>query len=170
MTTPSVQTHFILDKAEIVQQGKKGYYVSMFFTSQTSRHLKFLFSILLTLLLMCSLETKLHVHHFAHSHDNHLEQYHGSGVAGHHHHGKIHFSHDRSHHEHYGDFILEFDVIPDGLLKNIIQHPLALVLFVFSILLLAPSARLLQRHHEKRPILDKYYLLSPPLRAPPQHL
>jgi len=148
----------------------------MFFSSQTSRQIKCLFSrlfsILLSLLLLCSLDMTLHVHNLAHSQDNHLEHHHGSDAVGYHSHlGKAHFIHDSSHHEHHHGFILEFDVSPNGLLKSITNNflTMALLILVFAMLLPAPSSRLVQRHQDSQSILYKYYLLAPPLRAPPQY-
>ncbi len=149
----------------------------MYFSRQTSRQIKLLSSLLLSLLLLCSQEITLHIHNLSHDHDNYLEHQYGTDTASYHnqaHHShlsKAHFSHDSSHHEHHDGFVLEFDVSPDGLLKSITNNPLALALlaFVFATALSIPSGRMVQRQGKSKPDLYQYYLLSPPLRAPPRH-
>jgi len=135
-----------------------------------------LWSVLLSLLLLCAQGVKLHVHDLAHGYDNHsndsYSHIHAIDEAGDH--GslsKAHFAHDTSHHELHDEVISEVDISPAGLLKNTNNSVFAIMLFaLFFILMVLISARqLVQRCRESQLILRSCHLFSPPLRAPPQH-
>ncbi len=137
-----------------------------------------LLSLLFSLLLLLSQGATLHVHNLHHQHatDVHSDgsAIHGSAIHSptvHSHVRKAHSAYHQSHHEHHHDVVLEFEVIPDGVLKNLADNFFIFVLFVslFSLLLFAPLLRVAQYYRENKSILYGHYLISPPLRAPPQY-
>ncbi|PHS25561.1 MAG: hypothetical protein COA83_05130 [Methylophaga sp.] len=123
--------------------------------------------------MLFSQDLTLHIHDLPHSHDNYFEHNHSADGGGsyHNHISKAHFDHGSSYHDHHNGFILEFDVSSDGILKSITNNPLVLALlsFMFALVLSAPSRLVVQRYQQSKTVLYKYYLLSPPLRAPPQY-
>ncbi|MBL3528530.1 MAG: hypothetical protein JMN27_12035 [gamma proteobacterium endosymbiont of Lamellibrachia anaximandri] len=131
-------------------------------------------SLLLSLSLLCSQGATLHVHNLDLSHDDdaYLDHSNATDAASDHSHlSKAHYVHDTSHHGHHDGVVAEFDASSDGALKNLFNNILALALFalLFTLLLPALSRRVVQHHRESTPSLHGRYLLSPPLRAPPQH-
>ena len=130
-----------------------------------------MWSLLLSLALLCAQGVKLHVHDLDHGHDNHHSHAHVIDEASDHGHlSKAHSSHDTSHDDHHDSVASEIDVSPDGVLKNS-NTVFALALIVFFITLMIPAS-LRQRVHHRREndfILHRDYALSPPLRAPPQN-
>ena len=135
-----------------------------------------MWSLLLSLALLCAQGVKLHVHHLDHGHDNHPNNYHSHihaiDKAGDHDHlSKAHFTHDTSHNDHHDGVVSEVDISPDGVLKNANYSVFALALFAlfFTLVIFVSSRQLVQRCRESKLILRSYYLLSPPLRAPPQY-
>lgn len=120
-------------------------------------------SLLLSLSLLYSHGVTLHVHSLDHSHA-------ADEASDHSHLSKPHYAHDTSQHGH-NDVVAEFDASPDGVLKNLSNNMLALALFalLFALVLPVPLLRVAQYRRESKPVLNGRYLLSPPLRAPPQH-
>jgi len=131
-----------------------------------------LWSLLLSLSLLCAQGAGLHVHSVDHGHDELQSHIHGADEADDHTHmSKAHFTHDTSHNDHHDDVVSEIDVSPEGLLKNASNNIFSIALFTFFFILVmfVSSRQLIYCRREGKLILDKYYLLSPPLRAPPQY-
>ncbi len=142
----------------------------MEFFRLTNKRTLLLWSLLLSLSLLCMQEAKLHVHDLDHGH-HHGHTHAIDGAGGHAHLSKAHFAHDTSHGDHHNGVISEVDISPDGVLKNANNSPftIALFIFFFTLLIFVSSRRLIQRCRESKLILHEYYVLSPPLRAPPQY-
>ncbi len=128
---------------------------------QLNRRTLLLWSLLLSLALLCAQGATLHIH---------SDQTHN----GDHDHiaaplNKPHSALDISHNEHHDGS--EIDLSADGLLKNTLNKVFTIALFtLFFTLLIFSSSRQFTHHYRKNKlILYSYYLFSPPLRAPPQH-
>ncbi len=141
-------------------------------TNKQSKRIVLLWCFLLSLSLLCVQGAKLHVHDLDHRH--HHGQIHAIDGAGDHAHlSKAHFAHDTSHGDHHNDVISEVDISPDGVLKNTNKNAnnspftLALFIFFFTLAIFVASRRLIQRCREGKLTFHQYYVLSPPLRAPP---
>jgi len=149
----------------------------MTFFRLTNKPVLLLWSLLLSLSLLCAQGAKLHTHNLDHGHNDHPNDYHSHihsiiDEAGDHGHlSKAHFTHDTSHNDHHDGVISEVDISPDGLLKNANDNVFEIVLFAlfFTLMIFVSSRQLVQRCRESKLILHRYYVLSPPLRAPPQH-
>ncbi|MCF6336458.1 MAG: hypothetical protein L3J84_00695 [Gammaproteobacteria bacterium] len=133
-----------------------------------------MWALLLSLALLCAQGTKLHVHNLDHGHNNHLINDHTHDAidkaANHSYLSKAHFTHDTSH-DHHGSVVSEVDISPDGVLKNTNNSVFSIALFAlfFTLITFISSRQLVQRCRESKLTLHSDYLLSPPLRAPPQH-
>jgi len=139
---------------------------------QTNRHALLLLSLLLSVSLLCAQELGLHVHSLDHGHGDHHSHAHAiDEAAGHAHLSKAHFAQDTSHNDHHDGTVSEVDISPDGLLKNASNNifAIALIAFFFVLVMFVPSRQLVRCCRESKLTLHRYYLLSPPLRAPPQH-
>ncbi len=126
-------------------------------------------SLLLSLLLLSMPSVKLHVHSLDHEHagdpghSQSLVEKTSSAYL-----SKAHFTHDLSH-EHNEEVISEVEVSNQGLLKNlnISSLGLAIPMLFFTLMICVRSRPFIQRRRENKLIFYSYYLLSPPLRAPP---
>ena len=126
-------------------------------------------TILLSIVLLFGQSVKLHVHSLDHAQDQHqiynLAAEHGehSNLAG------AHLSIDNSHSDHHAENAVEIDTSPNALLKDLSSKVLALALLITLLLLFLPGFNqlLLHRLHSNNAIFPRRYLLSPPLRAPP---
>ncbi len=129
---------------------------------QTNRKILLLWSLFLSLALLCAQSINLHVHDLDHTHG-------ADELSGHTHLSKAHFAHDISHDHHYGE-VSELDVSPDGVVKNLNHSAFAIALFVIFFSLIAfVSSRHVHQRRRKDKLIHHDYLLSPPLRAPPQY-
>ena len=128
-----------------------------------------LWCFLLSLSLLCVQGAKLHVHNLDHEHHSHIHAI--DDASDHARLSKAHFAHDASHGDHHNGVIPEVDISPDRVLKNTNNSPftLALAVFFFTLTIFIVSRQLIQRCREGKLIFHEYYVLSPPLRAPPQH-
>ncbi|MDF1644402.1 MAG: hypothetical protein P1U80_09480 [Pseudomonadales bacterium] len=130
-----------------------------------------LWSLLLSLSLLCAQGVGLHAHSVGHGHDerqNHIDA--ADWVEDHAYMGKAHFVHDRSHNDHHDGSASEIDLSPNGLLKNFQNiFVLALIVFFIAVVTSLCSRHLIRRNRENEFTPHRYYTLSPPLRAPPQH-
>jgi len=143
----------------------------MKFFHRINKRTLLLWSLLLSLSLLCTQGVGLHVHNVDHGHDDHLSNIYAiDGANDHADMSNAHFTHDTSHNDHHDGLESEFDISPDGLLKYT-NHIFAIALIVFLVTLVMPvsSRRLIHYRRENDFILHRYYVLSPPLRAPPQH-
>jgi len=144
----------------------------MNFLRQLNGRTLLLWSLLLSLTLLCTQGARLHVHNLDHGHDSHHNHSHSSDESGDHSHlSKAHFAHDTSHNEQHNGTMSEVEISPDGVLKNTNASVYTLVLFAlfFTLVAFVSSRQLVRRCRESKLILHSYYLFSPPLRAPPQY-
>jgi len=144
----------------------------MEFFRRINKRTLLLWSLLLCLSLLCAQGVVLHVHSMDHGHDDQQSHIHAADEANDHAHmSKAHFTHDTSHNDHHDSVASEIDVSPDGLLKNSSNNifAIALISFFFILVMFVPSQRLIHCCRESKLILHRNYVLSPPLRAPPQH-
>ena len=132
-----------------------------------------LWSVLLSLSLVCTQIVGLHYHSLDHDLADHLihdslnpdigihdlEKSHVNGA---------HSALDGSHVDHH-DGAATVDISPDGWLKNTSKNTFSIdiivLMFVFSVLI--AGQKLTYRLQEKITVPDRQYTLSPPLRAPP---
>ena len=129
---------------------------------------------LLSFSLLCAQGIGLHVHSMDHETDSHMaETAHIENISHIPHQdaqvSKPHLSLDASHLEHHGDISSAIDISPDGLFKNTQSNLIAIdfIAFVFILMILTPVL-LIMRRTQKSPLkLHNFYVLSPPLRAPP---
>lgn len=130
-----------------------------------------LWNLLLVLLLLCAQGVKLHVHNLDHKHSEYHSHTHAVDEAGDHVHlSKAHSAHDTSHNDHYGGVISEIEITSDGVLKNASDiFAIAVMVFFFTLVISLSSRQSVQRCRKNKLIFHGYYLLSPPLRAPPQY-
>lgn len=128
--------------------------------------------LLLSLLLLCAQGVTMHIHIVDHAHDKYLDHSHFIGETSDHSHiSKAHLSNDTFHNDHHNEAVTEIDVTPEGVLKNLSNNIIALALFALLLILVLPitSRQVRHRIHKNPSTLYHYYLISPPLRAPPQH-
>lgn len=83
--------------------------------------------------------------------------------------------HDSTHDTHHQDgfqdhHLTDYKVSPDSVVKKIESFTPFILLFLFvSLFLGIPQLRSTFRQHIQTKLTSSYYLLSPPLRAPPIH-
>jgi len=141
----------------------------MGFFRRILRRTLLLWSLLLSLSLLCGQGIKLHVHNLGHDHDESIEHTHAADEANDHSRlSRAHYAHNTSHSEHHDD-ASDVDVTPDGVWKKLSSSmlTLALLTLLFVLVLPAPSRQRVHRYRESKSTLFRRYLLSPPLRAPP---
>ncbi|HEB63319.1 MAG TPA: hypothetical protein ENJ07_02440 [Gammaproteobacteria bacterium] len=142
----------------------------MTFFRQTNRRASLLWSLLLILSLLFSQDVVLHAHDLDSGYDEHLNHSHTSkGTSDHDYLSKIHSASDLSHSEYHDNILYEVDTSLDGALKNISSTLLALAIFIlpFGLINLSLLRQVIYHHRERKLIFYDYYVLSPPLRAPP---
>ncbi len=124
----------------------------MYFFRQTSKQTLLLWSLFLSLSLLCVQGGNLHVHNLD---DGHLTN--------------AHFTHDTSHHDLDEHITSELNLSSDGVLKNLNNHnfTIAFLVFFFTLTALLSSLLLTRHYRDNKPIFYEHHLLSPPLRAPP---
>ena len=137
---------------------------------QKNKQTLMIWSLLLSFSLLCAQEMSLHTHDLEHVN----EQSHLYAMENGNDHKQLnaaHFSHDTSHDDHHDSEISEVDISPVGVLKNTKTHifALALIVFVFMLVIFSASRQLIISRRKNRYVIHKRYILSPPLRAPPQH-
>ena len=126
--------------------------------------------ILLSLLVMGQGVT-LHVHDLDHSHSHHQQVIDEAEHHDHHHINNLHFAIDGSHADHHDESVTEIDITPNGIVKLVISQMLIAFALIFFLLILPIRSNILGRLHvgnEASFVRSLCYLLSPPLRAPPQ--
>jgi len=143
----------------------------MGFFRRINKRTLLLWSLLLSLSLLCAQGVSLHAHSLDHEHDGYHNHTHAIGEANDHTHiSKAHFTHDTSHNDHHDGVASEIDVSPDGLLKHSnTVFAIALVVFLFTLITFVCSRQLLHYCRESKLIPHRHYVISPPLRAPPLH-
>jgi hypothetical protein len=137
----------------------------MGFFRRTHRRTLLLWSLLLSLSLLCGQGIKLHVHNL--DHDESIVHTHAA--SDHSRLSRAHYARDTSHSEHHDVVVSDVDVTPDGVWKKLSSNTLTLALLtlLFMLVLSVPSRQWVHRYRESKSILFRRYLLSPPLRAPP---
>jgi len=125
-----------------------------------------LWSLLLSFSLLCAQEMNLHTHDFKHGHFDTME-----AGSNHHQFIKVHLSHDTSHYDHHNGEISDIDISPIGVLKSakVRIFALALITFILLLVMRSTSQQLILSRRKNKLVFYKRYILSPPLRAPPQH-
>lgn len=143
----------------------------MLIFSHPKKRVLFLWTLLLSMAMLCAQGVKLHVHDLDHHHQQNQQHSHTVAEvdAEHSHFSIAHLSTDTSHIDHHDELVSELDVSPDSLLQKISNSVLPLVLFSFVIILFfavffRPIAYLYQGNTASSPWR---YLFSPPQRAPP---
>jgi len=139
----------------------------MEFFRRINRLALLLWSVLITLSLLSAQGVALHVHSFEHGSDE--SHVHGMDeVSDHAHLNQVHFTYDETHNDYHDGVVSEIDVSPEGLLKSF-NNVLAIVLvaFIVSVVMLSTARLLLCRYRDSKLTVNKHYVLSPPLRAPP---
>ncbi|MDH5259737.1 MAG: hypothetical protein OEX07_17115 [Gammaproteobacteria bacterium] len=135
---------------------------------QINKQTLLIWSVLLSFSLLCAQEMSLHTHDLEHG----SEQSHLYAMDNDHKHfSAAHFSHDTSHDVHHDSDISKVDISPVGVLKNTKTQilALALIVFIFMLVNFSASRQLIISRRKSRYVIQKRYILSPPLRAPPQH-
>ncbi len=132
-----------------------------------------MWSLLLSLALLCAQGVTLHVHNLDHGHDDLYADHHTYAIdeaSNHGHLSKTHFTHNTSH-DHHDGVVSEVDITPDRLLKNANNSVFSIALFAlfFTLIAFVSSRQLVQRSRENKPVPHRFYVLSPPLRASPQY-
>jgi hypothetical protein len=109
----------------------------------------------------------LHIHQLDHNSDHYDYIHESDSDDDHAHVSDAHFAHDLSHTAHHND-VSEIEFISEGLLKSF-TTVLGGIFFVYLVVVLTLSVfiRTAHRQQQYRPFRQKYYLLFPPLRAPP---
>ena len=143
----------------------------MFLFRQTKKRTLFLWTLLLSMALLCAQSVKLHVHSLDHDHDQNQQHSHITTVpaSNHSHLSDAHLSTDVSHGDHHDEVVSELDASPYGLLKKVSDSVLTLALLttVFTFLLAGFYHHTFHHRRDKNIVLAWRYLFSPPLRAPP---
>ena len=135
---------------------------------QANRWRLLLWGLFLSLALLCAQGAKLHTHNFDHGCNDYHSCSHSIDKTEAH----AHFTYDTSHKEHHDGALSKIDISPDQLFKNTHYKKLfAIALFAlfFALMAFISSRQPVQRCQKSKLTLKDYYLLSPPLRAPPQH-
>jgi len=147
----------------------------MSFFRQLQKPTLLLWTLVLSLAILCAQGVKLHVHNFDHehgsSHHNQIDVGTDIATTDHLHGSEVHLADDISHLDHHGEIVQELDISPDGLLKKISSSVLTLALLaLFFTLFITGLIREPYQHHRQFKLrLSRPYYYSPPLRAPPQH-
>ncbi|NOX43621.1 MAG: hypothetical protein GXP19_07805 [Gammaproteobacteria bacterium] len=134
----------------------------------------FLWTLLLSMVLLCAQGVKLHVHSLDHDYDQTHSHIAAEAAAKHSHLSEAHLSTDISHGDHHDEMVSEVDVSPygllkKGLLKKVSTSALTLALLATVVILLFAGfyQQIYHRRRAKDFIFRWRYLLFPPLRAPP---
>ncbi|NOY70832.1 MAG: hypothetical protein GXP14_00395 [Gammaproteobacteria bacterium] len=144
----------------------------MNFFRQMNKKTLLLWSLLLSLSLLCAQSVKLHVHNLDHEHNEFQSHSHDTDeVQDHTHLSKAHFVHDTSHGNQH-DGVSEIDISPDGLLNKASSSLVVIALFIFFFTLarFVSLPTFVQLFRKNKLIIQEHYVLSPPLRAPPSVL
>ncbi len=138
--------------------------------ARNDKYTSILWALLISLTLLCAQGTRLHVHYLDCEHASATGLTTTDDNHGHAQHSKIHLVTDSSHHHHSKTEMSELDVSPQGLLKKLssIDSLLLVIVSLFTLLLPKFTRLAVQQHHDSRLKTLRRYVLSPPLRAPPQ--
>ncbi len=122
---------------------------------QTQKQTLFLWTLLLSVALLCAQGVKLHVHNLDHDHDQQHSHIAAETIAEHSHLSEVHLSTDISHGDNHDEVLSELDVSAYGLLKKVSNSvlTLALLVSVFALLLPAFYRQTFHRRRDKDAIL-----------------
>ena len=142
----------------------------MLFFRQLQKPTSLLWTLVLSITILCAQGVKLHVHNFDHEHGSHHDQI-DIGNIDHLHGHEIHLANDVSHIDHHEGSIPELDVSPDGLLKKVSNSVLALAALALFLIVFVPrlTRETFQQYYYSKLRLSRPCYYSPPLRAPPQY-
>ena len=141
----------------------------MNFLREMKKRNLYLWTIMLSVALLCAQGVKLHVHDLDHDHG----QQHGhipvEGISEHSHLSTAHLSYDASHADHHEEIVSEVDVGQDGLLTKISSNIFLLAILVSTFIVFLPGfyRYTFHRRRENDTNIPWRYHISPPLRAPP---
>jgi hypothetical protein len=126
-------------------------------------------TLLLSIVLLCGHSTKLHVHHFNHTHPQPAQHDSLFELAPQSHRGAAHLAFDRSHGVHHAGMVTDINSAQTGLLQNTSHQLLTLALLIGLIALLLPAFYPLTTtlHRPEPAAIPWRHHFSPPLRAPP---
>lgn len=134
---------------------------------RTNKSSQFLLIIMICLSLLTTQGITLHGHNLDHSHD--ID--HQTEVHNHHPVSDLHFAHDTTHGDHHDKILVQYDLNDNGVFKTlvlIIFFPALLLLLLLLVPLCRKSTRIPRQRETSFP-LTRFYIHSPPLRAPPRH-
>lgn len=137
---------------------------------QINKQTLLLWSLLLCLTLLYAQEAILHVHNADHVHVHAVETHTHSATEAADYHG--HFITASFVDDHHEGVATEVDISPDGLLKNVnssSHFSIALFALFFILIICSTSQRFVRHWRDSKLILYRFYAISPPSRAPPQH-
>lgn len=134
---------------------------------QTSKRTLFLWTLLLSIALLCSQGIKLHVHNLDHNHEHSHAGL--QSTTDHSQLSKVHLSTDITHEDHHDEVMSEIDISLYGFMKKVSNGLLTLALFVtlFTLLYTGFYRKTFYRRSNKIVLIPWRYINSPPLRAPP---
>jgi len=134
---------------------------------QTSKRTLFLWTLLLSIALLCAQGIKLHAHSL--DHDPGRGHIGFQSTADHSHLSKVHLSTNITHEDHHDEVTSEVDISLYGFMKKVSNGLLTLALFVtlFTLLYTGFYRKTFYRRSNKIVLIPWRYVNSPPLRAPP---
>ena len=135
-----------------------------------SEKILWIWTILLSIVLLFGQNVKLHVHSIDHADNQQLSHHqHIDGLDEHSQLGEAHLSTDISHSDHHADIVSEIDTSLNALLTDISSKMLTLAFLFTMLVFLWPGFYpfIFHRRIINPAIPPGRYLLSPPLRAPP---
>lgn len=138
----------------------------IFRKNNKSKKVLWLWTILLSIVLLFGQSANLHVHDVDHSHNQHQGYNLAAGHGEHLNVSGAHLSIDNSHADHHVSNAVEIDTSPMALLNDSSGTVLVLALLITLLVFFFPSYNQLSPHRHFASF-SRRYLLSPPLRAPP---
>lgn len=141
----------------------------MILSRQTKQRTLFLWTLLLSMALLCAQDLKLHIHILGNDHNLLLSHTTPDTTTEHSHLSKAHLTTDTSHGEHHNETPTELDLKPYSLLKKVASN-LPTLAFLASVFILFFPVFYRQAFNRRRdkdilPLWQPHF--SPPLRAPP---
>ncbi|MBC8209998.1 MAG: hypothetical protein H8E21_02945 [Gammaproteobacteria bacterium] len=126
-------------------------------------------TLLLSVVLLCGQNAKLHLHNFDHVHSASTAHDSVAELTQHTHRGEAHLALDSSHADHHAGMVTEINTEQLGLLQNVFIQLLTLALLIGLIALLRPAFYPLTTSlcRPEPPAIPWRRHFSPPLRAPP---
>jgi len=140
----------------------------MLIFSRPKKRFLFLWTLLLSMAMLCAQGVKFHVHDIQHEHDQQHNHFTAEENHEHSHLNAFHLVSDVSHADLHDELISVHDTSPDSLFVKIsIGTVIALIAIALSVFYPRFYHSAFYRRHEQVDIFSQQYLFSPPLRAPP---